>query len=93
MRPNLAAALRSDEVIVAPGIDDIIAAVVANKVGFDFVYASGFWLTASACGLLTPDGPAVGRPKIDRQAAQPHQKRISSVFSGEIFRTRAPMRQ
>jgi len=29
----------------------MIAAVVSNKIGFDFVYASGYWMTASAHGL------------------------------------------
>lgn len=29
----------------------MIGAVVCNKVGFDFVYASGYWSTASAYGL------------------------------------------
>ncbi|MET0361678.1 MAG: isocitrate lyase/phosphoenolpyruvate mutase family protein, partial [Sphingobium sp.] len=36
---------------VVPGIQDMIAAVVANKVGFDLVYGTGYWLTASAWGL------------------------------------------
>lgn len=34
-----------------PGVQDMLAAVIANKVGFDLVYGSGFWLTASAHGL------------------------------------------
>jgi 2-methylisocitrate lyase-like PEP mutase family enzyme len=29
----------------------MIAAVIANKVGFDLVYGTGYWLTASAWGL------------------------------------------
>ncbi|MET0137893.1 MAG: isocitrate lyase/PEP mutase family protein [Sphingobium sp.] len=36
---------------VVPGIQDMIAAVIANKVGFDLVYGTGYWLTASAWGL------------------------------------------
>ena len=45
----------------------MIAAVVANKVGFDFVYASGFWMTASAYGL--PDaGIATYTQMLDRVA-------------------------
>ena len=43
--------LISGEFIIAPGIYDMIGAVVCNKVGFDFVYASGYWSTASAYGL------------------------------------------
>jgi 2-methylisocitrate lyase-like PEP mutase family enzyme len=50
-KPSLRAAIESAQFVTAPGIHDMIAAVVANKVGFDFVYASGFWMTASALGL------------------------------------------
>jgi 2-methylisocitrate lyase-like PEP mutase family enzyme len=64
-RPELGAALRAGEFVVAPGIHDMIAAVLSNKVGFDFVYASGFWLTASAYGL--PDaGIATYTQMLDR---------------------------
>jgi 2-methylisocitrate lyase-like PEP mutase family enzyme len=62
---DLRAALHSGEFVVAPGIHDMIAAVIANKIGFDFVYASGFWLTASAYGL--PDaGIATYTQMLDR---------------------------
>ena len=41
--------------------------VVANKVGFDFVYATGYWMTASAFGL--PDaGIATYSQMLDRVA-------------------------
>ena len=66
-RPSLKAALASGQFVVAPGIHDMITAVVANKVGFDFVYASGYWLTASAYGL--PDaGIASYTQMLDRVA-------------------------
>jgi 2-methylisocitrate lyase-like PEP mutase family enzyme len=62
---NLGDALRAGEFVAAPGLHDMIAAVVADKVGFDFVYASGFWLTASAYGL--PDaGIATYTQMVDR---------------------------
>lgn len=41
-KPSLKAALASGQFVVAPGIHDMITAVVSNKVGFDFVYASGY---------------------------------------------------
>ncbi len=64
---NLGEALRAGEFVAAPGLHDMIAAVIANKVGFDFVYASGFWLTASAYGL--PDaGIATYTQMVDRVA-------------------------
>lgn len=50
-RPSLKSALERGEFVVAPGIHDMIAGVVSNKVGFDFVYSSGFWGTASQQGI------------------------------------------
>ncbi len=49
--PILREKLNRGEFIFAPGIQDMITAVLANKVGFDVVYGSGYWLTASAHGL------------------------------------------
>lgn len=43
--------LDSGQFFIVPGIQDMIAAVIANKVGFDLVYGTGYWLTASAHGL------------------------------------------
>jgi 2-methylisocitrate lyase-like PEP mutase family enzyme len=66
-KPSLKAALASGQFVVAPGIHDMITAVVSNKVGFDFVYASGYWMTASAYGL--PDaGIASYTQMVDRVA-------------------------
>ncbi len=48
---SLKAALANGEFISAPGVQDMITAVICNKIGFDFVYASGYWGTASAYGL------------------------------------------
>jgi 2-methylisocitrate lyase-like PEP mutase family enzyme len=56
-RPSLRATLDAGQFVAAPGIHDMIAAVVANKIGFDFVYSSGYWGTASAYGL--PDAGIV----------------------------------
>ncbi len=64
---SLREALQRGEFVGAPGLHDMIAAVIANKVGFDFVYASGFWLTASGYGL--PDaGIATYTQMLDRVA-------------------------
>ena len=52
---------------VIPGIQDMITAVIANKVGFDLVYGTGYWMTASAYGL--PDaGIASYTQMVDRMA-------------------------
>jgi len=37
-------------IIVAPGIYDHMSLLLANEVGFDAIYASGYWGTASAMG-------------------------------------------
>ena len=64
---SLKAAIEAGEFVIAPGLHDIIAAVICNKVGFDFVYASGYWMTASAYGL--PDaGIATYSQMLDRVA-------------------------
>lgn len=65
IRPSLRNALATGDFIIVPGIQDMITAVISNKVGFDFVYASGYWMTASAYGL--PDaGIATYTQMLDR---------------------------
>lgn len=59
--------LEAGEFFVAPGLQDMIAAVIANHVGVEIVYGSGYWLTASAYGL--PDaGIASFTQMLDRMA-------------------------
>lgn len=66
-KPSLRKALESGQFVAAPGIQDMITAVISNKVGFDFVYASGYWSAASALGL--PDaGIATYTQMLDRVA-------------------------
>ena len=43
--------LASGEFFTVPGVQDMIAAAIVNKVGFPIVYGSGYWLTASSLGL------------------------------------------
>ena len=65
--PLLREKLERREFIVIPGLQDMIAATMAAKVGFDIVYGSGFWLTASTLGL--PDaGIATYTQMLDRMA-------------------------
>ena len=65
--PILRRKLAEHAFFVAPGMQDMISAVVANKVGFDIVYGTGYWLTASASGL--PDaGIATYTQMLDRMA-------------------------
>ena len=63
----LRAKLATRDFFVVPGIHDMIAAVIADRVGFDIVYGTGYWLTASAFGL--PDaGIASYTQMVDRMA-------------------------
>ncbi len=64
---NLRARIASGKFLIVPGIHDMIAAVVAKKVGFEAVYGSGYWTTASAYGL--PDAGIVSYTQmLDRMA-------------------------
>lgn len=75
---SLKTAIEAGEFVIAPGLHDMIAAVVCNKIGFDFVYASGYWMTASAHGL--PDaGIATYTQMLERVATL-----VRTVNSGVI---------
>lgn len=59
--------LAAGDFFVVPGIHDMITAVIADRVGFDVVYGSGYWLTASAYGM--PDAGLVTYTQmLDRHA-------------------------
>jgi len=63
--PLLRQKLAAGEFLVVPGVQDMIATVMARKVGFEVVYGSGYWLTASSLGL--PDaGIATYTEMVDR---------------------------
>ena len=65
IRKSLRQTLNDREFFVAPGIPDMIVALVANKIGFNFVYGSGYWMMASAHGI--PDaGIATYSQMVDR---------------------------
>jgi 2-methylisocitrate lyase-like PEP mutase family enzyme len=65
LRLRLKEKLTRREFVVAPGVFDMISAMLAERVGFDAVYASGYWLTASYLGI--PDaGIATYTDMIDR---------------------------
>ncbi|MBP8233232.1 oxaloacetate decarboxylase [Rhizorhabdus sp.] len=65
--PRLSEMLQAGRFVVAPGIQDMITATIAREIGFDAVYGSGYWLTASAYGL--PDaGIASVTQMTDRMA-------------------------
>ncbi|HVV92960.1 MAG TPA: isocitrate lyase/PEP mutase family protein [Hyphomicrobiales bacterium] len=49
--PRLKAALRQGRLIVAPGVYDLISAKVADALGFQALYGTGYGAVASALGL------------------------------------------
>lgn len=65
--PKLKRLLEEGRFVAAPGIYDLIGVHLANEIGFDAIYASGYWMTTSTLGL--PDlGLATYSEMIDRVA-------------------------
>ena len=80
--PVLRRKLDSGEFFVVPGMQDMIAAAVADKVGFDIVYGSGYWLTASALGL--PDaGIATYTEMVDRMRTLVRTSRAAVIADAD----------
>ncbi len=65
---TLAQRFAAPELLIVPGVHDMIAARLARKAGFDVLYGSGFWLTASAHGL--PDAGIVGYAEMHERIAR-----------------------
>lgn len=80
--PILRQKLDAGTFFVVPGLQDMIAAVVADKVGFDIVYGSGYWLTASALGL--PDaGIATYTEMMDRMRTVVRSSRAALIADAD----------
>ncbi len=80
--PILRQKLDSGQFFVVPGIQDMIAAVIANKVGLDLVYGTGYWLTASAHGL--PDAGIVTYTEMrDRMATLVRTSNAAVIADGD----------
>nr|WP_206066043.1 isocitrate lyase/PEP mutase family protein [Novosphingobium sp. ERN07] len=74
--------MNAGKFFVIPGIQDMITAVIANKVGFDIVYGTGYWLTASAYGL--PDaGIATYTEMRDRMATLVRTSNAAVIADGD----------
>ena len=59
--------LAAGKFFAVPGVQDMITAVIADRVGFPVIYGTGYWLVASALGL--PDaGIATYTQMVDRMA-------------------------
>ena len=80
--PILRQKLDQGDFFVVPGLQDMIATAVANKVGFDIVYGSGYWLTASSLGL--PDaGLASYTQMLDRMATLVASSNAAVIADGD----------
>tara|TARA_R110002020_G_scaffold27552_23_gene88898 strand:+ start:13095 stop:13958 length:864 start_codon:yes stop_codon:yes gene_type:complete len=65
--PKLKAAITSGELVLAPGVFELISALIADRVGFQALYVTGYGTVASYLGL--PDaGLATYRDMIERIA-------------------------
>ncbi len=63
----LRARLAENKLLIVPGVHDMIAAITARKMGYDVLYGSGFWLTASCHGI--PDAGIVGYAEMRERMA------------------------
>jgi 2-methylisocitrate lyase-like PEP mutase family enzyme len=80
--PILRQMLDQGDFFVVPGLQDMIAAAVANKVGFPLVYGSGYWLTASSLGL--PDaGIASYTEMLDRMRTLVRSSRAAVIADAD----------
>lgn len=67
---------------VVPGVQDMIATAMTNKVGFPIVYGSGYWLTASSLGL--PDaGMASYSQMLNRMATLVRSSDAAVIADGD----------
>lgn len=80
--PIIKQKLQAREFFVAPGLQDMISTAVANQVGFDVVYGSGYWLTASSLGL--PDaGIATYTQMLDRMSTLVRTSNAAVIADGD----------
>jgi 2-methylisocitrate lyase-like PEP mutase family enzyme len=80
--PILREKLAAKTFFVVPGIQDMVTAVIADRVGFDVVYGTGYWLTASAYGL--PDaGIATYTQMLDRMATLARTTRAAVIADAD----------
>jgi 2-methylisocitrate lyase-like PEP mutase family enzyme len=80
--PRLREHLASGRFFTVPGVQDMIAARMVDEVGFDLVYGSGYWLTASAHGL--PDAGIVGYSEmVDRMRTLVRSSRAAVIADAD----------
>jgi 2-methylisocitrate lyase-like PEP mutase family enzyme len=79
---RLKAKLDAGDFFVVPGIHDMITAVIADRIGFDIVYGTGYWMTASSLGL--PDaGLATYTEMLDRMTTLKRTSRAALIADAD----------
>jgi len=77
--PRLRQKLERGEFIVAPGVFDMMSTMLVQRVGFDAVYASGYWLTASYLGI--PDAGIATYTEMLNRVAKVCEKSTAPVIA------------
>ncbi len=77
--PRLRQKLERGEFIVAPGVFDMMSTMLVQRVGFDAVYASGYWLTASYLGI--PDAGIATYTEMLNRVAKVCEKSSAPVIA------------
>jgi 2-methylisocitrate lyase-like PEP mutase family enzyme len=77
--PRLRQKLERGEFIVAPGVFDMMSTMMVQRVGFDAVYASGYWLTASYLGI--PDAGIATYTEMLNRVAKVCEKSSAPVIA------------
>ena len=67
-RLSLRERLKSDEILIAPGVFEMISARVADRHGFEALYMTGYGVVASYLGL--PDAGIASYPQMLDRVAQ-----------------------
>jgi 2-methylisocitrate lyase-like PEP mutase family enzyme len=82
MRASLAERLKDRRIVVAPGVFDMVSLRLADALGFDALYMTGYGVVASQLGL--PDaGLASYRDMVDRVAAMAAMARTPLIADGD----------
>jgi 2,3-dimethylmalate lyase len=81
-RARLAGRLRKNELVIAPGIFELISAKIADRMDFDCLYVTGYGLVASHLGL--PDaGLATYTDMVGRVAQMAKMTRTPFIADGD----------
>ncbi|MGI9378645.1 MAG: isocitrate lyase/phosphoenolpyruvate mutase family protein, partial [Methyloligellaceae bacterium] len=82
LHSNLAEKIRNGGFVYAPGVYDLISAKIADQMGFDAIYMTGYGVVASSLGL--PDaGLATYSQMVDRVETIGNQTQTPLMADGD----------